>query len=65
MEMVLTGEPMKANEALQRGLVSRVVPPEKCLEDAIELAKKIAAMPRLICKFILLNILSYQLQRCC
>ena len=53
MEMVLTGEPMKAQEALSRGLVSRVVPAEKSLEDAIELATKIAKMPRLISKAIL------------
>ncbi len=49
MEMVLTGEPIKAQEALSRGLVSRVVPAEKSLEEAIELAMKIAKMPRLIC----------------
>ncbi len=48
MEMVLTGEPMKAQEALSRGLVSRVVPAEKSLDDAVELAAKIAKMPRLI-----------------
>jgi enoyl-CoA hydratase/carnithine racemase len=53
MEMVLTGEPMKADEALSRGLVSRVVPPEKSLEEAIELASRIAKMPRLICNFFL------------
>ena len=48
MEMILTGEPMKAGEALQRGLVSRVVQPETCLEEAVTLAKKIASMPRLM-----------------
>lgn len=68
MEMCLTGDFMKANEALQRGLVSRVVSPEKCLDEAIELAKKIASMPRLICIFILifnfLNYFSHCLQGC-
>jgi enoyl-CoA hydratase/carnithine racemase len=54
MEMVLTGEPMKAQEALSRGLVSKVVAPEKTLNEAIELAKKISAKPRLICKYIFL-----------
>eukprot|EP00340_Litonotus_pictus_P007055 CAMPEP_0170520406 /NCGR_PEP_ID=MMETSP0209-20121228/5705_1 /TAXON_ID=665100 ORGANISM="Litonotus pictus, Strain P1" /NCGR_SAMPLE_ID=MMETSP0209 /ASSEMBLY_ACC=CAM_ASM_000301 /LENGTH=226 /DNA_ID=CAMNT_0010806687 /DNA_START=162 /DNA_END=839 /DNA_ORIENTATION=- len=43
MEMNLTGEPMKADEACQRGLVSRVVEKEKSLEEAINLAKKIAS----------------------
>ena len=55
MEMVLTGDPMKAQEALTRGLVSRVVPPEKTLEEALELAKKISSMPRLICKYNLIS----------
>ena len=50
MEMVLTGEPMKAQEALARGLVSKVVAPEKTLNESLELAKKISSMPRLICK---------------
>lgn len=54
MEMILTGEPMKADEALSRGLVSRVVPSEKSLDEAIELAARIAKMPRLICKYNLL-----------
>lgn len=43
MEMILTGEPMKADEALQRGLVSRVFDKEKSLEETINLAKKIAS----------------------
>jgi enoyl-CoA hydratase/carnithine racemase len=49
MEMVLTGDFMKAQEAMNRGLVSRVVHQDKSLDEAIELAKKIGAMPRLIC----------------
>ena len=43
MEMVLTGEPMKAEEALLRGLVSKVVDKEKSLEEALNIAKKIAS----------------------
>ena len=42
MEMVLTGEPMGAREALERGLVARVVPDEVLLDDALELAAQIA-----------------------
>ncbi len=47
MEIVLTGEPMGAREAYAAGLVSRVVPPELCLEEAKHLAREIAARPRL------------------
>lgn len=43
MEMVLTGEFIKAEEALQRGLINKVVPVEMYLEEAVDLAKKIAA----------------------
>lgn len=43
MEMVLTGESMKAEEALLRGLVSRVVDKEKSVEEALNVASKIAS----------------------
>ena len=42
MEMVLTGEPMGATEAHDRGLVARVVPDELVVEDAMALAAQIA-----------------------
>ena len=42
MEMVLTGEPMGAAEARDRGLVARVVPDELVVEDALALAAQIA-----------------------
>jgi enoyl-CoA hydratase len=42
MEMVLTGEPMAAAEACDRGLVARVVPDELVVEDALALAAQIA-----------------------
>ncbi len=44
MELVLTGDFIDAQEALMRGLVSRVVPEELFLEEAIKLASRIAAM---------------------
>jgi enoyl-CoA hydratase len=47
MEMVLTGRAIGAQEALAAGLVNRVVPVEVCLEEAMRLAKEIAAMPPL------------------
>ena len=43
MEMILTGEPMPAREALERGLVARVVPNEVLLDDALDLAAQIAS----------------------
>ncbi len=42
MEMVLSGEPMGAAEARDRGLVARVVPDELVVEDALALAAQIA-----------------------
>jgi enoyl-CoA hydratase len=42
MEMILTGEPIDAREALRLGLVSRVVPDELLVEDALTLAATIA-----------------------
>ncbi|GAB4579511.1 MAG: enoyl-CoA hydratase-related protein [Anaerolineales bacterium] len=45
MEMVLTGEPITAQEAFAYGLVNRVVPVERYLDAAKELAHTIAARP--------------------
>jgi enoyl-CoA hydratase len=42
MDMVLTGRTLTAREALQFGLVNRVVPVEAYLKDAVKLAKSIA-----------------------
>ncbi|MGE5512442.1 MAG: enoyl-CoA hydratase [Bacteroidota bacterium] len=44
MEMCLTGRMMDAAEAERSGLVSRVVPADKLLEDAIKTAETIAGM---------------------
>ncbi|MEX1246933.1 MAG: enoyl-CoA hydratase-related protein [Anaerolineales bacterium] len=46
MELVLTGEPISAAEALAAGLVNRVVPDARVLEAAMELAKRIAERPQ-------------------
>jgi len=47
MEMILTGRPITAKEALAAGLVNRVVPVEMFLEEAKTLAKEIAKRPPL------------------
>jgi enoyl-CoA hydratase len=44
MEMVLTGRMMDAAEAERCGLVSRVLPPERLLEEAIKTAEKICEL---------------------
>ena len=47
MEMCLTGRMMDAAEAERSGLVARVVPAAKLVEDALQTATAIAAMPPL------------------
>jgi enoyl-CoA hydratase/carnithine racemase len=44
MDMILTGRMMDAAEAERAGLVSRVVPADKLIEEAMAAAKKIAAL---------------------
>lgn len=43
MEMVLNNRTLSADEALNYGLVNRVVPVERCLDEALKLAAEIAA----------------------
>ncbi|GGC95891.1 enoyl-CoA hydratase [Tersicoccus solisilvae] len=43
MDMILTGRQIDAEEALRAGLVSRVVPADRVLEEALEAAGTIAA----------------------
>jgi enoyl-CoA hydratase len=50
MELILTGDMLNAAEAERLGLVNRVVPGELCLEEAKNIAKKIAAKPQLAIK---------------
>jgi enoyl-CoA hydratase len=45
LELILTGRPVDAEEALRIGLVNEVVAPGRHLERALELAEKIAAFP--------------------
>jgi len=45
MEMVLLGEAISGEEAYRYGLANRVVPPERCLDEAVELGRRIAERP--------------------
>ena len=45
MDMVLTGRPVEATEALAMGLVNRVVPDGESRAAAEELARELAALP--------------------
>ena len=46
MELCLTGDFMDAEEAAQRGLVSRVVPVDQTVEEAMKIARKIGTMSK-------------------
>lgn len=46
MDMILTGRPVGAEEALAMGLANRVVEDGKALEAAVALARQIAAFPQ-------------------
>jgi enoyl-CoA hydratase len=46
MEMIITGRPVDADEALRIGLANEVVPAGTALERALELAREIAALPQ-------------------
>lgn len=48
MEMVLTGDHISANEALQAGLASKVYPAEELLGKAIKTAENIAEKSKLV-----------------
>ncbi len=45
MEMILTGRPVSARQAEAWGLVTKVVPPELVTDEAMRLAREIAAKP--------------------
>jgi enoyl-CoA hydratase/carnithine racemase len=49
-DMVLTGRPLSAEEALHHGIVSRIVPPDELESTAMEMAEKIAAAPAVTVK---------------
>lgn len=52
MELMLTGDLFTAPEALAWGLVNKVVPPDRLMDEATALAQKLAAKPLLAVKAI-------------
>jgi enoyl-CoA hydratase len=46
LDMILTGRPVAAEEALGTGLANRVVPAGKALDAALELAASLSAFPQ-------------------
>ncbi len=46
MDLVLTGRPVLAEEALSIGLVNRVVPTGEALAEALQLARSLSALPQ-------------------
>ena len=50
MEMVLTGDAYTAQQALEMGLVNKVVPFESLMEEAMAMASKIAAKSPIVAK---------------
>lgn len=47
MDMILTGRPVEAGEALAMGLANRVVPKGQALDAALDLARQLSAFPQL------------------
>jgi enoyl-CoA hydratase len=45
MDLILTGRQISAREAYDAGLLSRIVPDERCLTEAIRVAKDISSKP--------------------
>jgi enoyl-CoA hydratase len=46
MDLILTGRAVRAAEALEFGLATRVVPPGQALTTALQLAQQLAALPQ-------------------
>ena len=47
LDMILTGRPVDAKEALAMGLANRVVPKGKALEEAIKIAQQLRDFPQI------------------
>ena len=53
LEILLTGDPVPAEEARRLGLVNRVVPADRLLDEAAALAAKLAAKPPIAVRYVL------------
>lgn len=51
-EMLLTGEPIGADEARQLGMVNRVVPRDRLEDETLDLARRIASQPTFATKMV-------------
>ena len=51
MEMILTGDPVNAEQALAMGLVNRIAEPDQLLDEVENLAKVLASRPRLALQY--------------
>lgn len=60
LDLILTGRPVPAPEALSMGLVSRVCPPGEALPVALELAAALAALPQLCLRHDRLSVLEQE-----
>jgi enoyl-CoA hydratase/carnithine racemase len=52
LELLLTGDVINAEEALELGIVNRVVPHDHLMDEAFKLAEKIAEKPPLAVRMI-------------
>jgi enoyl-CoA hydratase len=51
-ELLMTGDTITAEEAYRIGLVNRVVPKDKLMEESMALAQKLAAKPKVALNLI-------------
>lgn len=59
MEMILTGEPVTADQALAMGLVNRVTAPERLMEEAKKLAVSLSSNPKIAIQYAKDAVLRY------
>ncbi|MFI5622530.1 crotonase/enoyl-CoA hydratase family protein [Nocardioides sp. NPDC051685] len=60
MDLILTGRPVGAEEALRMGLANRVVPPGQALAAAQDLARQLAAFPQTCLRHDRLSVLEQE-----